>query len=50
MSPRMRAMPRSSDSWLLCQGVTSGSTSKIMVLTDSSLALANRSASPVTRT
>ena len=49
-SPRMRAMPWSSDSWLPCQGATSGSTSKIIVLTDSSLASANRPASPVTRT
>lgn len=50
MSPRMRVMPRPSDSWLLCQGATSGSTSRIIVLTDNFLALANRSASPVTRT
>ena len=49
-SPRMRAMPWSSDPWLPCQGATSGSTSKIIVLTDSSPASANRSDSAVTRT
>src|SRR6516164_9172767 len=41
-SPRMRAMPWSSTSWLLFHGATSGSTSKIIVWTDSSLALPNR--------
>jgi Orn/Lys/Arg decarboxylase, major domain len=39
----------SSDSWLLYRGATSGSTSKIIVRTDRSLAAANRSASSVTR-
>ena len=43
-------MPRSRDSWLLCLGATSGSTSKIIVLTDSFLAAANKSAGPATRT
>jgi hypothetical protein len=36
-------------SWRLRQGATSDSTSKVIVLTDGSLAAANRSAGPVTR-
>jgi hypothetical protein len=48
-SPRMRAMHPPSDSWRLRQGATSDSTSKVIVLTDGSLAAANRSAGPVTR-
>ncbi len=46
---RTCAMPRSSACWLLFQGATRGSMSKIMVLTASSPARPNRSASPVTR-
>ena len=49
-SPRTRAMPWSSASWPLRQEATSGSTSIIIVLTDSFPASANTSASRVTPT
>ncbi len=47
--PRIRAMPRSRASGPLFQGATSGSTSKIIVLTASSAAQARRSSSRLER-